>query len=96
MDINGTDSYDLLSATVAVEVMFTKNDTKGPGAAMFQKHPKTNTTLLAINKLDFTAVYSCLCLIYVVCFSFKSISKFSFNVTVTNEVVRFFLMLVAL
>lgn len=37
MDVNTADSHVLLSATVAVEVMLTKNDAPGPGTGSFQR-----------------------------------------------------------
>lgn len=50
MDVNTPDAYDLLSASGAVEVVLTENDTKRPTAAIFlNKEPKRNTILLTIN-----------------------------------------------
>lgn len=37
MDVNAADFLDLLCATVAVDVMFTENDTPCPNAATFKK-----------------------------------------------------------
>lgn len=37
MDVNFADTHDLFPATVAVEVVFTKNDTPRPSAAIFKK-----------------------------------------------------------
>ena len=50
MDVNLSDSQDLLSAAVAVEVMFTENDAPLPIAAIFTKKERSKQERGIVNK----------------------------------------------